>query len=757
MGVASVFAVLGATETATSWSSFRLSEDLGSWARGLVVVLALASFSLLAVELRRRQERRILVLLSGALAVATLAGAVLRPASSVFEGRKIPGVMLALIDASQRMQLPGDGERTRAELAVRAIEELRRTQPDARIEVREFSRGLLSSRPAESERDLPVSMRTESDLLSTLEQLERGEQARPGALVLLSDGRLTRPGAASDPGFEESLRRASAGQLVHTLNLAPRTPRDRSLRSVGLTGSAIAHQPFRLELTVGCFPTETCEEVEVVVRELLEEQPPLELARGRAEGEQGLARLSLEVTLDRAGSRALMVELVSDEADEVPENDVRIVPIQVRRDRLRLLHVAGRPTYDVRALRRFLKSDESIDLISFFILRTQNDQVQAAQHELSLIPFPVDELFSDHLDSFDAVILQDIHAGRYRLDSHFRSIEDYVLKGGGLILVGGPTGFSSGGYANSPVANVLPVHLDTSGELISRKAFIPVYTESGRAAPVLGPLRATLGQELPSMSGTNVLGPAKEGALVLWQHPELSPAGQSPEVKMPVLALGETGDGRSIAISVDGTHQLRFGELGAKTGGRAYADLWEGLLGWLMRDPRYESAQLRTVGSCHAGQDQLFLVDPVGAEGQEVSVTLERLGTSQAEPTRLEALEARPDGTLRFLARQIRAGGYAAKVQVGAAPPTRAVVACELGGEAWSDSRPDRERLEAIARVTGGQAVGLDGVDALPRLQATRVTSSRSSRPLLPTWLWSTLSVLFASLHWIVRRASGHY
>lgn len=756
MNVACAASVLWESQSTTNWSSFRLSEDLGAWGQGAVILLGLSSLALLGWELTRRKERRVWVLLSGVLAVVTLCGAVLRPASSVFQGRKIPGVIFALVDASARMELPGDGERSRSELAARALESLRKNQPDARIEVREFSRGLLDSDPSSREEEFAVAMRTESDLLTTLEQLERAERARPAALVLLSDGRLTRPGAPTEPGFEESLERASAGQVIHTVNLAPRIPRDRSLRSVGLTGSAIAHQAFRLELTVGCFPVETCEEVEVVVRELLEEQPPLELARGQAEGEEGIARLSLEVTLDRAGSRALQVELIAEKPDDVPENDVRILPIQVRRDRLRLLHVAGRPTYDVRALRRFLKSDESIDLISFFILRTQSDQVQAAQHELSLIPFPVDELFSDHLDSFDAVILQDIHAGRYRLDRHFRSIENYVLKGGGLILVGGPTGFSSGGYADSPVANVLPVHLDSSGELISRKAFTPIYTESGRAAPVLGPLRATLGQELPSMSGSNVLGPAKEGALVLWQHPELSPAGQSAGTKMPVLALGESGDGRSIAISVDGTHQLRFGELGAKTGGRAYADLWEGLLGWLMRDPRYESAQLRTVGSCRAGRDQLFLVDPVGAEGQDVSVTLERLGTSQAEPTRLEALEARADGTLRFLARQVRAGGYAAKVQVGAAPPTRAVVACEEGGEAWSDSRPDAERLEAIAEVTGGQAVSDTSVGSLPQVQATRVTTSRSTEPLLPTWLWSALSVFFTSMHWILRRAFGH-
>ncbi|HXS18640.1 MAG TPA: glutamine amidotransferase, partial [Polyangiaceae bacterium] len=398
---------------------------------------------------------------------------------------------------------------------------------------------------------------------------------------------------------------------VHTIGVSQAYPADRSLRSVGLTGSAVAHQPFRLEIEVGCEPSAACDEAEVRVKELLERQEPQVLSTGRAKFEQGRALLSLELTLEQAGNRALLIELTSATPDDVVQNDRRIVPVFVRRDRLRMLHVAGRPTYDVRALRKFLKSDESIDLVSFFILRTESDQVQAEQEELALIPFPVDELFSEHLSSFDAIILQDIDAPRYRLDRYFGALRDYVVRGGGLILVGGPTGFSSGGYAGSPLEEVLPVYLPREGELIVRKAFVPQFTEAGRVAPILKPLRSTMGEELPEMSGANALGSARPGALVLWEHPsELARAGAMTQ-RMPVLAVYEQGDGRSVAISVDGSHQLRFGTVGAKTGGRAHADLWEGLLGWLMRDPRYESAQLRLDGECLAHRDQTLLVDPI--------------------------------------------------------------------------------------------------------------------------------------------------
>jgi uncharacterized membrane protein len=404
----------------------------------------------------------------------------------------------------------------------------------------------------------------------------------------------------------------------------------------------------------------------------------------------------------------------------------------------------------------FLKSDESIDLISFFILRTQSDDVGARQDELSLIPFPVEELFTEHLNSFDAIILQDIDALRYRLNPHFRSIKEYVLKGGGLVMVGGPTSFSVGGYAGSPVADVLPTELPLAGELVSLEPFVPQYTAAGRAAPMLRNLQRAMGEQLPMMSGANVLGSPKPGAFVLWQHPTKNAAGQAGGESMPVLALLEVGDGRSVAISVDGTHQLRFGELGAQTGGRGYADLWEGLLGWLMRDPRYESAQLRPEGPCVAGKDLVLLVEKMPYLNDEVSVELERLGTNVGAVQQLEQQNAPANGITRFVARTVQPGAYAARVRVGAAPPTRRVIGCEVGGEPWSDSRPDDLRLEAISRATSGMSVPVSELQRLPEPGAVFVSAKRESRPLLPPWGWSLAAGAMLSLHWILRRALGH-
>src|SRR5690606_2394725 len=299
----------------------------------------------------------------------------------------------------------------------------------------------------------------------------------------------------------------------------------------------------------GCAGGLECGKLPVTVRELRHGVEPAVLASGGAAVEDGTATEELEITLERAGNRVVEISIEAPEGDVVPENDRRILTFSVTRERLRLLHVAGRPTYDVRALRMWLKSDDSVDLVAFFILRTDADDTNTHDDaELALIPFPVDELFTEHLPSFDAVVLQDIDAIRYKLAQHLPALAEYVESGGGLIMVGGPSAFAGGGYAGTSIGRVLPVELSDAGKPFDTVEFTPRITEAGRAAPVLGPLRDLIGDQFPSVHGSNTLGAPRKDAIVLLEHPSRKAAeGGAP---MPVLALGEAGDGRSIALGI---------------------------------------------------------------------------------------------------------------------------------------------------------------------------------------------------------------
>src|SRR5262249_34295639 len=149
-------------------------------------------------------------------------------------------------------------------------------------------------------------------------------------------------------------------------------PKDVAIRSIRAAGAAVAHQALALTVEVGCSGGVSCSSVPVSVYELASGAERSVLASGEAKIEDGVGRVELEVTLDRAGARVIEVAIDAPPGDELPENNSRLLTFTVARDRVRLLHLAGRPTYDVRALRRWLKSDEAVDVVAFFILRESN-------------------------------------------------------------------------------------------------------------------------------------------------------------------------------------------------------------------------------------------------------------------------------------------------------------------------------------------------------------------------------------------------
>jgi hypothetical protein len=223
---------------------------------------------------------------------------------------------------------------------------------------------------------------------------------------------------------------------------------------------------------------------------------------------------------------------------------------------------------------------------------------------------------------------------------------------------------------------------------------------------------------------------------------------------MPLLALGEAGDGRTIALAVDATHRLAFSEFAATTAGRGYGALWDGLLGWLMRDPRYEAARVELLRPCVAGESTVLRVTRLPGMDGDVEASLERLGAKKPAPIELTA-DDKTKSSVDIPIDGLEAGGYSARVRIGTAPPTRHDFACERAGPAWSDSRPDPERLGRIADATGARSVAPDDIDELPLPESTRVAAERHVVPVLPPWGWTLCAAVVLGAHWIARRRGG--
>ncbi|HTA91641.1 MAG TPA: hypothetical protein VK745_18790, partial [Polyangiaceae bacterium] len=354
-------------------ASLALAEGVPKGTAIALVVFAVLSLLLLGIELRQREAATRWVLLSGVLSLLLVAGAILRPARVATRGVRVGAKVVVLVDESRRLLLPSDGH-TRRELALEAARAVAKHFASARVSSFGFGAGDL--RPLVVDDALAhttaAELSDETDLTSALGALAQEPGERPKAVVVVSDGRFARPGANVD---DAALREATSalGMQVDTVRVAEQAPRDASIRSIRTAGATVAHQPLALTIEIACSGGLSCGDVPVTARELRNGVEPFVLATGVAKVTGDSATVELTITLERAGARLVEVSIEPPEGDTIPENNTRILTFGVTRDRLRLLHVAGRPTYDVRSLRMWLKSDESVDLVAFFILRTDED------------------------------------------------------------------------------------------------------------------------------------------------------------------------------------------------------------------------------------------------------------------------------------------------------------------------------------------------------------------------------------------------
>ena len=198
---------------------------------------------------------------------------------------------------------------------------------------------------------------------------------------------------------------------------------------------------------------------------------------------------------------------------------------------------------------------------------------------------------------------------------------------------------------------------------------------------------------------------------------------------MPVLAIGEQGDGRSIAMGVDGAWELEFSRLGSRTAGRGHGALWDGLLGWLMRDPRFEPAQVESPAAappaCRARLRARLLPRRRAAKTSAVvALDVTRIDRAQPPVHRRAAgarSERKPDvSSIEFTFPPLDAGGYTARLRVGDGEATRHDFACEAGGDEWADSRPGPGDLRASRRRDRGQVGRRIGRRARCRFRSRR-------------------------------------
>ena len=445
--------------------------------------------------------------------------------------------------------------------------------------------------------------------------------------------------------------------------------------------------------------------------------------------------LQLPIELPHAGRNVIQFSVPPAQGELTERNNTALVQINGVRDRLRVLLVSGEPHAGGRTWRNLLKSDASVDLVHFTILRPPDKQDGVPVTELSLIAFPTRELFMEKIDDFDLIIFDRYKRRGILPGVYLDNVRRYIEEGGALLVAAGPDFASADSIYRSPLAAALPA--EPTARVIEQ-GFTPAITDLGQRHPV------TAGLAPPGLPGD-------------WgrwmRQVELTP--QRGHVVMsgaddkPLLVLDRVGEGRVALLASD---QAWLWDRGFEGGG-PQLELLRRLAHWMMKEPDLE--------------EEAIWAETTGQSMRIIRRSLEQgLGAVQVETpsgavvdlplveTRPGQFEARFDGPEIGLYR-LTQGTASAVVGLGpAAPrefvetlasdqPLAAVLAAGRGGYvALADGVPQLRDVRPGRPAVGRGWIGLTPREAYETLSLRQV-------PLLPAWLVLLLATALITAAWL--------
>ena len=295
--------------------------------------------------------------------------------------------------------------------------------------------------------------------------------------------------------------------------------------------------------------------------------------------------VTLPVTLQRGGVNVLQIATPEVAGELTARNNAAIVSINGVRDRLRVLLVSGEPYPGERTWRNLLKSDSSVDLVHFTILRPPEKQDFVPVFELSLIAFPTQELFMEKVDEFDLIIFDRYKRRGILPNSYFENIARYVRDGGALLIASGADFAGAESLFRSPLREILPV---APTARVVEEGFLPEISEVGHRHPVTAGLEEHAPQP-PAADGTPGWG--RWFRMVEVEAAAGEPVMLGPEGR-PLLVLAREGEGRIAVLASD---QAWLWSRGFEGGG-PQLELLRRLAHWLMKEPELEEEVLRGTG-----------------------------------------------------------------------------------------------------------------------------------------------------------------
>jgi hypothetical protein len=351
---------------------------------------------------------------------------------------------------------------------------------------------------------------------------------------------------------------------------------------------------------------------------------------------------NVDIPIPHGGPNIVEIEAAPLPNELTTVNNRAVVTIDGVRDKLRVLLVSGEPHAGERTWRNLLKSDASVDLVHFTILRPPEKQDGTPINELSLIAFPTRELFQQKIGEFQLIIF-DRYARQGVLPIiYFDNITRYVRDGGAVLVAAGPDYASQTSLWRTPLDAILPAEPDGN---VTDEAFRPSLTELGQRHPV------TRGLDGPDSNPPNW---SEWFRIVNTRNTTGTTVMQGPDQR-PLLVLSREGEGRVALLLSDHIWLWARGF----EGGGPHLDLLRRLSHWLMKEPDLEEEALRLSVSGHtltvkrqtmadnvadvtltspSGAAQTLKLAPTEPGSWEKSVAADELGLWRATDGKLNAL-----------------------------------------------------------------------------------------------------------------------
>ncbi|OJU48487.1 MAG: hypothetical protein BGO03_13655 [Mesorhizobium sp. 61-13] len=516
-------------------------EPLLSWPLLAAVVAPLALLALVGLWLRQRGA------LFRAAALVALAAALLNPVLLDEDREPLQSVVAVVVDRSQSQDI---GERSKqTDEALAGIKE--RLARFKQFDVRVVETGNAGA----------AGDRTETRLFSALESAVRDvPPSRIAGAVMITDGQVhDAPGSA--PEFNAPL---------HALITGEENEKDRRIRFEKAPRFGLVGKP--LDMTYRVISTDRQSGPVDVRVSVNGEQVSVERAFVGQE-------MPLQVTIPNAGRNIIELAIPKEDGELTETNNRAIALVDGIRENLRVLLVSGEPHAGERTWRNLLKSDASVDLVHFTILRPPEKQDGTPINELSLIAFPTRELFVEKISEFDLIIFDRYQHRDVLPILYYDYISEYVENGGALLIAAGPEYAGESTIANTPLMAALPAM--PTGKVID-KAFYPRLTDLGQRHPVTRGLDGS-GSEPPHWGRwfrtIGIENP--EGEVVMKGADD-----------QPLLLLDRKGEGRvGMLLSDQGWLWARGYE-----GGGPHVQLYRRLAHWLMKEPELEEERLTADG-----------------------------------------------------------------------------------------------------------------------------------------------------------------